>query len=74
MALGRIGLQLGVGYSVSYLVYTIGTLITNPASLNVGAAIVGLIIVLLMVVVVAGLINKTNQNLKAEYTLNSEKN
>ena len=71
---GGIGLQLGVGYSVSYLVYTIGTLITNPASLNVGAAIVGLIIVLLMVVVVAGLINKTNQNLKAEYTLNSEKN
>ena len=71
---GGIGLQLGVGYSVSYLVYTIGTLITNPASLNVGAAIVGLIIVLLMVVVVAGLINKTNQNLKAEYALNSAKN
>lgn len=36
-----IGLQLGVGYSVSYIVYTAGTLITAPDTLNTGAAIGG---------------------------------
>ena len=38
---GGIGLQLGIGYSLSYLVYTIGTLITAPHLLNVGAAATG---------------------------------
>lgn len=41
-----IGLQLGTGYSVSYLVYTIGTLITAPETLNIGAALGGLAAVL----------------------------
>jgi len=68
---GGIGLQLGVGYTVSYLVYTIGTLIITPASLNIGAAIAGLAIITIMVAIVAGLINKTNKNLKAEYALSS---
>ncbi|MEE1200283.1 MAG: nucleoside recognition domain-containing protein [Christensenellales bacterium] len=66
---GGIGLQLGVGYTVAYLVYTVGTLITAPAMLNVGAAIIGLIAVLAMAGYVAYLINKTNRNLKAEYAL-----
>ena len=68
---GGIGLQLGVGYTVSYLVYTIGTLITAPASLNIGAAIAGLVIIAVMVAIVVGIINKTNKNLKAEYALSS---
>ncbi len=72
--LGGIGLQLGVGYTVSYLVYTIGTLITAPASLNIGAAIAGLVIIVVMVAIVAGLINKTNKNLKAEYALSFTNN
>ena len=38
---GGVGLQLATGYSVGYLVYTIGTLITAPQSLNVVAAIGG---------------------------------
>ena len=38
---GGIGLQLGVGYSVGYLVYTIGTLIVAPATLSIPAAIGG---------------------------------
>ena len=71
---GGIGLQLGVGYTVSYLVYTIGTLITAPASLNIGAAIAGLVIIAVMVAIVVGLINKTNKNLKAEYALSSARN
>ena len=38
---GGIGLQLGTGYSIAYLVYTIGTLLTNPCSLSIPAAIGG---------------------------------
>ncbi|MBQ7939806.1 MAG: ferrous iron transporter B [Clostridia bacterium] len=66
---GGIGLQLAVGYTVSYLVYTIGTLITAPASLHIGAAIAGLIAVLAMVGVILILIRNTDRKLKAEYTL-----
>ena len=62
---GGIGLQLAVGYTISYLVYTIGTLITAPASLNIGAAIAGLVIVAAIVAIVVGLINRTNKKLKA---------
>ena len=69
---GGIGLQLAVGYTVAYLVYTIGTLITAPAMLNVGAAIIGLIAVLAMAGYVVHLINKANSNLKAEYALNGK--
>ena len=68
---GGIGLQLGVGYTVAYLVYTIGTLITAPATLNVGAAIAGLVIVAALVALVVGLINNTNKKLKDEYALSS---
>ncbi len=38
---GGIGLQLFVGYTVAYLVYTVGTLIFNPGMLDVTAAIIG---------------------------------
>ncbi len=68
---GGIGLQLGVGYTVAYLVYTIGTLITAPAALNVGAAIAGGVAVAVMVMVVLGLIHNTNKKLVEEYTINS---
>ena len=66
---GGIGLQLGVGYTVSYLVYTVGTLIMDPAALNVGAAIGGLLAVLAMIVIVAILIKKNGQKLKEEHKL-----
>lgn len=64
-----IGLQLSAGYTVAYLVYTIGTLITAPAALNIGAAIAGLVAVAVMVGVVAMLIRNTNRQLKTEYAL-----
>lgn len=64
-----IGLQLGVGYTVAYLVYTIGTLITAPATLHVGAAIGGFAAVLIFAVVVVALINNTDKKMKAEYAL-----
>ena len=69
---GGIGLQLAVGYTVSYLVYTVGTLIVG-GSLNVTAAIGGLIAVIAMAAVVIGLIMNTNKKLKEEYALKSAK-
>lgn len=66
---GGIGLQLGVGYTVGYSVYTIGTLLTAPSSLNGGAAIGGLIAVLVFAAIIITLINKTNRKMKSEYAL-----
>lgn len=65
---GGIGLQLATGYTVAYLVYTIGTIITG-GTLNIAAAIGGFIAVLAMTGVVAGLIMRTNRSLKTEYAL-----
>ena len=66
---GGIGLELGVGYTVSYLVYTVGTLITAPGALNVGAAAAGFAVVLALVGTVAFLIWHTNRQLGQEYAL-----
>ncbi len=62
---GGIGLQLAVGYTVAYLVYTIGTIIVG-GTLNIGAAIGGLIGVLAMVGVIVGLILNTKKKAKLE--------
>lgn len=66
-----IGLQLGVGFTVGYLVYTIGTLITDPAALNAGPAVAGLIAVAAFAGIAAWLIRRTNRQLKTEYALAS---
>ncbi|MBQ7096213.1 MAG: ferrous iron transporter B [Clostridia bacterium] len=70
---GGIALQLGVGYTLGYLVYTIGTLITAPASLGVGAAIGGLIAVLIMAAIVVALCIRSDKKLKEEYALKEKK-
>ena len=67
---GGIGLQLGVGFTVAYLVYTIGTLITAPATLAAGPAIAGGIAVVIMAAIVVALILNANKKVKAEYKLN----
>ena len=69
---GGIGLQLGIGYSVAYLVYTIGTLITDADSLNLVAAVIGGAVVLIMVAVVMNFIRKTDKKLKEEYSAGSK--
>ena len=69
---GGIGLQLAVGYTVAYLVYTVGTLIAGE-SLNVGAAIGGLVAVMAMAAVIIGMILNTNKKLKAEQALKAVK-
>lgn len=66
---GGIGLQFGTGYVVAYLVYTIGTLITAPQTLNVVAALVGLAVVLAIAAVVAVMAIRNNKKLKTEYAL-----
>ena len=70
---GGIGLQLGVGYTVGYLVYTFGTLFTNPAALNVGAAVAGGVAVAVMVAIIVMLILNVDKKVKAEYALNGNK-
>lgn len=70
---GGIGLQLGIGYTIGYLVYTVGTLVTG-GTLNVGAALAGLIAVLAMVGIVVAMIINSDRKLKAEYSLKAAKN
>ena len=69
---GGIGLQLAVGYTVAYFVYTLGTLFTNPAALNIGTAIIGLITVAVMAAIIVALIIKSENKLKAEYDLSGK--
>ena len=64
---GGIALQLGTGYTVAFLVYQIGTLVTTGALGN--GFVPGLIAVLVMVAVVVGLICRTNKQFSAEYAL-----
>ncbi len=68
---GGIALQLGVGYTVGYLVYQIGTLITTGA---VGAAFVpGLIAVLVMAAIVVYMCVNADKKIKSEYALKTGK-
>ena len=68
---GGIALQLSVGYTVGYLVYTIGTLITNPNSLNVAAAMAGLAVITVIAGVLIYLIKNADRRVKAEYASDS---
>ena len=64
---GGIALQLGTGYTIAFLVYQIGTLITTG---KIGNGFVpGLIAVLVIVAVVVGLIHRTNKQFASEYEL-----
>ncbi len=60
-----IALQLGVGYTVAYLVYTVGTLITAPATLAVVPAICGLVAVVVMIGIVVALCMGAGKKAKA---------
>ena len=64
---GGIALQMGTGYTIAFLVFQIGTLITEG---HLGAGFLpGLIAVAAMVAIVVALIQKTNKKFKAEYEL-----
>ena len=67
---GGVCLQLATGYTVAFLVYQIGTLITTGA---LGKGFIGgLIAVLVFVAIVVYMISKTNKDLQKEYALSSK--
>ncbi len=64
---GGIALQMGVGFTVGFLVYQIGTLITTG---TLGAGFIpGLIAVATMATIVIALCARSGQKLKADYDL-----
>ena len=64
---GGIALQFGTGYTIAFLVYQIGTLITTG---SVGTGFVpGLIVVIALVAIVISLIKKADAKVDAEYAL-----
>ena len=68
---GGICLQLGVGFTLGFMVYQIGTLITNG---SFGAGFVGgLIAVAVMVAIVVYLCVKADDKVKGEYALTGKK-
>ena len=68
---GGVALQFATGFTISYFVYQIGTLITTG---NFGAGFLpGLIAVAAIVAVIVHLIQKANKALAAEYTLKGKK-
>ena len=63
---GGVALQFATGFTVSFLVYQIGTLITTG---GFGAGFIpGLIVVIAIVAYIISLIRKTEANIKAEYS------
>ena len=64
---GGIALQFATGYVVSFLVYQIGTFVTEG---TVGAGFVpGLIAVVVIVAIIASLVMKADKNTTVEYAL-----
>ena len=70
---GGIALQLAVGFTIGYIVNTIGTLVFYPAELNILGAFGGLIAVVIFAVVIGILIVRAEKSLKKEYALSGRK-
>ncbi len=70
---GGISLQLGIGFTVGYLVYTIGTLITAPDTLAVIPAVLGLVAIAVMAAIVVWLCINSAKKLKTEYAIKENK-
>ena len=66
---GGIALQLGTGYSVGYLVYTIGTLIVEPDALQMGAVLGGGVFVAAFAAVLVSLCARSDKKVREEYAL-----
>ena len=63
--LGGIGLQLGIGYTVAYMVYTVGTLVSAPETLAIVPALCGLAAILVGVTAVVLLCRNTDKKIAA---------
>lgn len=67
---GGIALQLGTGYTIAFLVYQIGTLVTTGSP---GSGFVpGLAAVAAMILVVVFLVKRTRRNFSTEYGLHAQ--
>jgi len=62
---GGVALQFATGYTLSYLVYTIGTLITAPDTLNIPAALAGLAVFAAIAAVIMYMIRKADSSTPA---------
>jgi ferrous iron transport protein B len=68
---GGVALQFATGFTVAYLVYQVGTLVTTGA---LGAGFLpGLVAVGAMVAVIVSLINKSQKDLRTQYALTGKK-
>ena len=68
---GGVGLQFATGFTVAYLTYQVGTLITTG---SFGAGFLpGLIVVIILAAIVLALVRKTNKRLSAAYALSERK-
>ena len=68
---GGVGLQFATSFTVAYLTYQVGTLITTG---SFGAGFLpGLIVVVILAAIVISLIRNTNKHLAAEYALGGRK-
>ncbi len=70
---GAVGFQLGVGYTVGYLVYTLGTLLTAPEQLQIVPALAGLAAVLVFAGILAVLSLRANKQVQKEKIAKSVK-
>jgi ferrous iron transport protein B len=62
---GGIGFQLGVGYTIGYLVYTVGTLVTAPATLALLPTVLGGVAVAAFVGIIAALCIRSSRKVSA---------
>ncbi len=62
---GAIGLQLGIGFTVGYLVNTIGTLIVDASKIHIGGAIGGGVAIVVFAIILIALCVSSNKKLNA---------
>lgn len=67
---GGIGLQLAVGYVLSFLVFFFGTIFTQGSLGSIWMPIIGWSIVVIIIVIITYLIIRRQRTFKAEYALN----
>ena len=65
------GLQLCPGYTVASRVYPVGTLVTAPDPLKMGAPIAGLGGTGVMIAIVVTLARRSNRHIQEEYRLDA---
>ncbi len=70
---GGLGLQLSVGFTVGYLVNTIGTLFLDASALNIGGAIGGAVAIAVITAIICILIFNTEKKLKEDAVLKQTK-